>query len=95
MNERLKSLFKIEWEAQKLLHEIKTTGPQIKSITTINPPHSRRSKESINYLIIQGSFDPPTIAHIALLKRAIKLLEKNNPNSTYHIFFLLLQLSYG
>ena len=82
----------VEWKAQELQHAFKKSGPMIELLVGI-PPKGIQNEEEIsllsNYLVMQGSFDPPTLPHLDLLLKAIKLRLSRNPLEPIKVVVLL------
>ena len=84
----------VEWTAQELLYRFEETGPLIELILDINPDtHQVAEAKSSQYLIIQGSFDPPTSSHIDIILKAINFHSKLKPLVPIKVI-LLLSLSH-
>lgn len=88
----MERLFKVEWTAQELLKRFEKSGPLIEPIINITP-YNASDEEFIskptNYLIIQGSFDPPTTSHIEILSKAISFRLNMDPSEAIKVMFLL------
>lgn len=94
--QNLERIIRVEWIAQELKQRFEKFGPLIEPVINIIPddfPIEEEDSNSYNYLIIQGSFDPPTSSHIELLSKAIKLRSDINPSDKNKII-LLLSLSH-
>ncbi|UCE14074.1 MAG: hypothetical protein JSV04_02580 [Candidatus Heimdallarchaeota archaeon] len=89
----LEKVIEIEWKAQDLQCRYNNSGPLIEQITRIPPDIGTEETRSFNYLIMQGSFDPPTVSHLELLSKAIDLRSKSSPHEMSHLI-LLLSLSH-
>ena len=91
----IKRIFDFEWEAQILQNQLKVKGAQIIPLIQISQVNLSTEKLEImpNPLIMQGSFDPPTLSHIKLLMDAIKL-HKNAFPSNFVDLFILLSISH-
>ncbi len=92
MNQRLEKIIEVEWKAQELQKRFTRSGPLIEQLTTITPGSfdiTKKTSTPSQYLIIQGSFDPPTLSHLELLSRAIDLRRKINPLNSIEVVFLL------
>lgn len=89
-------IIRIEWIAQRLQQQFETTGPLIELITDIIPDTIQPKEEAFkpsHYLIIQGSFDPPTVSHIDLIFKAIDHSSTDHPSDRIKVI-LLLSLSH-
>ncbi|MFX1505178.1 MAG: hypothetical protein ACFFDC_03595 [Promethearchaeota archaeon] len=89
---RLNRIITVEWIAQKLLYRFEETGPLIELLLDINSD-SHRIGELSQYLIIQGSFDPPTSSHIDIISKAIDFHSRLKPSDPIKVI-LLLSLSH-
>lgn len=92
----LEKIIEIEWKAQELQQRYEESGPLIEQLTRLNPTKIRTEEtrvNSFNYLIMQGSFDPPTLSHLELLSKAIELRSKRTPHESFHLI-LLMSLSH-
>jgi nicotinic acid mononucleotide adenylyltransferase len=83
----------VEWTAQELLYRFEETGPLIKLMLDINPDFHQIEDKTYQYLIIQGSFDPPTSSHIDIISKAIDFHSKLKPSTPIKLI-LLLSLSH-
>ncbi|MFX0206950.1 MAG: hypothetical protein ACFFDT_13265 [Candidatus Hodarchaeota archaeon] len=91
MDQRLEKIIKVEWKAQELQKRFAESGPLIERLTAITPANldiTKKTSTPSNYLIIQGSFDPPTLSHLELLSRSINLRKKINPLDSIEVVFL-------
>lgn len=96
MHPKINRIITIEWIAQKLLYRFNNSGPLIELILDIVPDSLQLNKDTnklSQYLVIQGSFDPPTSSHIDIISKAIDLHSKLNPSGTIKVL-LLLSLSH-
>ncbi|MFX1515186.1 MAG: hypothetical protein ACFFC6_02675 [Promethearchaeota archaeon] len=95
MDPKIERTITVEWMAQELLHRFQTSGPLIKVILDVIPDLLRPDEinKPSQYLIIQGSFDPPTTSHIDIILKAIDLHSKLNPSDSIRVL-LLLSLSH-
>jgi nicotinic acid mononucleotide adenylyltransferase len=87
--EKLNKLVQIEWEAQKIVKNTPKTGPKIEVIFHISQQMTHKIPKKSHFLIMQGSFDPPTVTHIEILKRAVKLKKSFKPEENIEIIILL------
>lgn len=92
MFQKLEKIIKVEWKAQELQYQFEKSGPVIKPLIRVDT-NNVRIKEGVqrpsNYLVIQGSFDPPTLSHLELLSKAIDLRSNINPLDSIEIIILL------
>ncbi|MHA2246418.1 MAG: hypothetical protein ACXADY_15870 [Candidatus Hodarchaeales archaeon] len=92
MFQKLEKIIKVEWKAQELQHKFENSGPLIEPLITIIPDNIRTQEGTprpSNYLIIQGSFDPPTMSHLELITKAIDLRLNINPLDSIEVVILL------
>ncbi len=89
MIDRLKRIIQIEWQIQQLHKRFNTEGPLIESLVSVSHPYADLLKEPINYLVMQGSFDPPTTAHLTLLTQALEILSQKVSSNALHVFIAL------
>ncbi len=81
----------IEWKAQFLQRIVEIEGPSIEILTKIDSSPKKGfnvEPENYHYLVIQGSFDPPTIPHITLLIKSIELLSKQHVGDSIQLVIL-------
>ncbi|UCG04518.1 MAG: hypothetical protein JSW11_11145 [Candidatus Heimdallarchaeota archaeon] len=96
MDQKIARIVNVEWIAQELQQKFETTGPLIEVVVDIVPKTIQVKKEAYkpsHYLIIQGSFDPPTSSHINLISKAIYLHSKLYASNKIKVL-LLLSLSH-
>ncbi|MFX1283840.1 MAG: hypothetical protein ACFFB5_09295 [Promethearchaeota archaeon] len=96
MLQNIERIVRVEWIAQELLQRFETSGPLIETIIDIFPDNVQIKEETYkpsHYLIIQGSFDPPTLSHIDLISKAIDHRFKLDPSDKFKVI-LLLSLSH-
>ncbi len=92
MFQKLEKIIKVEWKAQELQQRLEKSGPLIEPLITIISDNIRIEEgapRTSNYLIIQGSFDPPTMSHLELLTKAIDLRLNINPLDSIEVVILL------
>jgi nicotinic acid mononucleotide adenylyltransferase len=82
-------LVQIEWKAQKIIINTPKTGPKIEVLFRTSQQMTHKIPKKSHFLIIQGSFDPPTVTHMELLKKAVKLKNSFNPEDNIEIIILL------
>ncbi|MFX0182748.1 MAG: hypothetical protein ACFE95_06650 [Candidatus Hodarchaeota archaeon] len=87
--EKLNKLVQIEWKAQKIVKNTLITGPKIEVIFQTSSRRAQPNTKKSHLLIMQGSFDPPTVTHIELLRRAVKLKKSFKPKDNIEIIILL------
>ncbi|MHA1974817.1 MAG: hypothetical protein ACTSW1_17600 [Candidatus Hodarchaeales archaeon] len=90
MDFNLQKIVGIEWHAQRIVLEKPNIGPQIFIVNTIL---DEAFNENDAVLIMQGSYDPPTLSHIELIKRAIRRARELFKNKQLYLL-LLLSLSH-
>jgi nicotinic acid mononucleotide adenylyltransferase len=76
---------RIEWYAQSLQKKLETDGPLIK---LLNESLKTDEPKRCNYLIIQGSFDPPTLPHMKIITNSINSLVKKHSLETIRLVIL-------
>jgi len=86
----LQKVVGIEWNAQRIVLERPKIGPRI---VLVNEIRTNLLIDSDAILVMQGSFDPPTMSHIELIKSAVKKFEELFSNKRLHLL-LLLSLSH-
>ncbi len=92
LHKKLENVIQVEWKAQELQKQFEKSGPLIKPLIRMFPKDIHLEKGSVppsNYLIIQGSFDPPTLPHLDLLLKAIDLCLSKNPSEPIKVVILL------
>ncbi len=92
LHQTLENVIQVEWKAQKLQQQFKKSGPLIKPLIRMSPKNFHLEEGSFlpsNYLVIQGSFDPPTLPHLDLLLKAIDLHLSKNPSESIQVVVLL------
>lgn len=85
MIENFHDYMRIEWYAQSLQKKYEKDGPLIK---LLNESLKNDEPKRCNYLIIQGSFDPPTIPHMTLITNSINRLLKKHSFDTIRLVIL-------
>ncbi len=83
--EEYHNYFEIEWKAQSLQKKFKIEGPLIEILTAT----SSYIEKPIHYLIIQGSFDPPTIPHLTLISKSVEIISKQHTLDSIRVVLLL------
>jgi len=88
---QLENLIDIEWIAHLLLKDKIKTGPQIKILDKSSYTFSDKLILDTNtdLLVMQGSFDPPTVAHLELMKKVLDLITILEGKKKYRILILL------
>ncbi len=88
---QLENLIYIEWIAHLLLKNKIKTGPKIKILDKSSYTFSDKLllDSDTNFLIMQGSFDPPTMAHLELIKKVLDMNDVLKGKKGYHILILL------
>ncbi|MFX0049896.1 MAG: hypothetical protein ACFE8U_01260 [Candidatus Hermodarchaeota archaeon] len=95
MLNKITKIVQTEWKAQDIVLNTHVTGPKIEILFQTSgylTPSYETNSES-HFLIMQGSFDPPTVTHFELLKKAVELKKNINPSEPIDIL-LLLSLSH-
>ncbi len=85
MIENYHDIMRIEWYAQSLQKKYEKDGPLIK---LLNGSSTNDKPEGCNYLIIQGSFDPPTFPHMKLINKSINRSLKKHSLETIRLVIL-------
>jgi nicotinic acid mononucleotide adenylyltransferase len=96
LRQNINRIIAVDWIAQKLLYQFEKLGPLIELLIDINTDSNELVEDldkPFQYLIIQGSFDPPTTSHIDIISKAIKCHSKLNPSEPIKVI-LLLSLSH-
>ncbi|MFW9906545.1 MAG: hypothetical protein ACFFFH_19720, partial [Candidatus Thorarchaeota archaeon] len=94
MRSNINRIITVEWTAQELVYRFEETGPLIELLYDTNTDaHKLAEEKPSQYLIIQGSFDPPTSSHINIITKAIDFHSKLNPSNSIKTI-LLLSLSH-
>ncbi|MFW9778730.1 MAG: hypothetical protein ACFFE8_07725 [Candidatus Heimdallarchaeota archaeon] len=91
MEAKVSDLIDIEWRSQLLIQEFSHIGPSIEPLKELMPKTSserQKKDEKLDLLVMQGSFDPPTRAHIEIIKLAIQ--ERLNSVPKDQLSFLIL-----
>ncbi len=84
-------ILEIEWIAGLLAKNYSYLGPQLEFLCSIHKGKviKRPILSYSKLLVIQGSFDPPTQAHIEIIRHSLKILKDNNPLDTITLIVLL------
>ncbi|MFX0170480.1 MAG: hypothetical protein ACFE9L_01040 [Candidatus Hodarchaeota archaeon] len=87
----MNNIIQTEWKAQDIVLNTHKTGPKIEILfqTSGHLTPCYETNKGSHFLIMQGSFDPPTITHFELLKKAIELKRTINPSEPIDILMLL------
>jgi nicotinic acid mononucleotide adenylyltransferase len=75
---------RIEWYAHSLQKKYEKDGPLVKLLNE----SPKDDDTSCNYIIIQGSFDPPTFPHMQIISDSIELMLKKHPLETFRLLIL-------
>jgi nicotinic acid mononucleotide adenylyltransferase len=76
---------RIQWYAHSLHKKYEKDGPLIKLLNGLS---TNDESEGYNYLIIQGSFDPPTFPHMKLITNSINRSLKKHSIETIRLVIL-------
>jgi nicotinic acid mononucleotide adenylyltransferase len=92
--EKYHKYFEIEWKAQILQKKFKNEGPIIEILTAPssyvkNLSKNTHTSQGLHYLIIQGSFDPPTVPHLTLISKSVEILSKQHDQDSIRVIVLL------
>ncbi|MFW9853581.1 MAG: hypothetical protein ACFFFG_00875 [Candidatus Thorarchaeota archaeon] len=93
MEVKVADLIDIEWRSQLLIQKFPHIGPSIEPLKVLRSKFpSKTQNEKLDLLVMQGSFDPPTRAHIEIIRLAIQNKLDSIPQDQLNLMiFLSLQ----